>query len=514
MAGQSVRQIVERCQLGDRQAFGQLYTIMSDPLRQICRHYVADESVIDDLLHDSFFLIFSKINSLRDPSKAEAWMQKVTQNLSLVYLQKHKQQTSVTFDELKHPLTVPAQAAAPITYEEILNLVDTLPKSYQRVFRLSVLEGLSHQEIATLLNIEPHTSSAELHRAKKLLRQSLAVLLLSLLAICLPLGLWYALHQSSEESEPLAKKTPEQKVPVSSQEETMPVSAPPITSYVSVAHEIDTRRNYAGYGQTELSDSIPLLSSERIEADNKVTKSVETKDSIIVPEEDQQQTPLPRTVPSVTTMSPVNSASDDGEWIIALGYNGINGQQSFNLPYGEKDMNDPLLDTITHHRLPLTIALQVNKMLNRQISIGSGLQYTQLYSEMHLGNTYAWEEQHQRLRYLGIPLRMSWYPKRTRRLNIYASAQTTMELPLHAKQQKFSFVDRHQVDECEQNLTPSVQWSVGLGAGIEYRLTPVIGLFTEPSLQYFFKTGDGIDSWRSAHPASFSIPFGIRITIE
>lgn len=116
MAGQRVRQIVERCQLGDRQAFGQLYTIMSDPLRQICRHYVADESVIDDLLHDSFFLIFSKINSLRDPSKAEAWMQKVTQNLSLVYLQKHKQQTSVTFDELKHPLTVPAQAAAPITY--------------------------------------------------------------------------------------------------------------------------------------------------------------------------------------------------------------------------------------------------------------------------------------------------------------------------------------------------------------------------------------------------------------
>ena len=79
----------------------------------------------------------------------------------------------------------------PITYDEIMNHVDTLPKNYQRVFRLSVLEGLSHQEIAALLNIEPHTSSVRLFRAKHILRHSLAVLLLSPLAICLPLGLSY-----------------------------------------------------------------------------------------------------------------------------------------------------------------------------------------------------------------------------------------------------------------------------------------------------------------------------------
>ena len=43
MSEQSVRQIVERCQQGDREAFGQLYTAMSDRLRKVCRRYVTDE---------------------------------------------------------------------------------------------------------------------------------------------------------------------------------------------------------------------------------------------------------------------------------------------------------------------------------------------------------------------------------------------------------------------------------------------------------------------------------------
>ena len=177
-------------------------------------------------------------------------------------------------------------------------------------------------------------------------------------------------------------------------------------------------------------------------------------------------------------------------------------------------MNDPVLDTITHHRMPLTIALQVNKMLNKRLSIGSGVQYTQLYSETHLGNTYAWDEQRQRLHYLGIPLRMSWYPVRTRHWSIYGSVQALMEVPLKATQQKSRIIEGVQVDTKDLRLHPSLQWSVGIGAGLEYRLTPVIGIYAEPSIQYFFKTGDAIDTWRTAHPATFSVPFGIRITIE
>ena len=87
-----------------------------------------------------------------------------------------------------------------------------------------------------------------------------------------------------------------------------------------------------------------------------------------------------------------------------------------------------------------------------------------------------------------------------------------LELPLRSTLQRSSFVGGHQIETEPLRLSPSVQWSLGIGAGLEYRLTPVIGIYAEPSVQYFFKTSDGLDSYRTAHPVNFSIPFGIRIT--
>ena len=198
-----------------------------------------------------------------------------------------------------------------------------------------------------------------------------------------------------------------------------------------------------------------------------------------------------------------------------MAYRGISGQQDFSLPYGDADMNDPVMDSVTHHRMPLTIGLSVQRPLfNGQWSIGTGLQYTRLLSETHKGNTYIWEEQKQRLQYLGIPLRLSWHPVVTPRWNVYAAAHAMVELPLRSTLDRNIFVEGRRIETEDLRLKPSVQWSMGLGVGLEYRLTPVIGLYAEPSVDYFFKTGDGLDSWRTAYPAAFSLPFGIRITIK
>ena len=87
MRDASVKQIVERCMQGDQAAFGQLYTLTYPKLRKVCRQYISNKDDVDDVLHDAYYLIFTKINTLNDASKAEAWMQKVVQNLSLSYLQ-------------------------------------------------------------------------------------------------------------------------------------------------------------------------------------------------------------------------------------------------------------------------------------------------------------------------------------------------------------------------------------------------------------------------------------------
>ena len=503
-----MKQIVEQCQQGDREAFGQLYTLTYDRLRQMCRRYVSNESTIDDLLHDAYLLIFTKIGSLKDASKADAWMQRVVQNLALAYANHAKQQTVVALDSLQEPPAI-SETPPPIDYEEIMSLIGQLPESYQRVFRLSVFEGLSHQEIAELLNIEPHTSSADLFRAKEMLRRSLAILLLGLLAIGLPIGLWHLLETTPQPEPPRAEagrpqksqkpkeETPEPQKEMLERQETLAQRAIPTSVLPMTPKPIEI-------------DSTATIPTEVITTDTVPTESApkESAPKEFIPSETDHQNILVE-----TPISPVRTTSDTRDWMLAAAFSGIGSQQPFNLPYGEYGMNDPEMDTITHHRLPLTFSLSVNKMIGRKWAVGTGLQYTRLYSETQEGNTYSWTQKEQRLHYLGIPLRATWYPVKTSRWAVYTSAQTMLEWPIHSTLQKNIYVGGSLLESDKLRLTPSLQWSIGVTTGVEYRLSPVIGVYAEPSLQYFFKTGDAIDSYRTAHPATFSVPIGIRINI-
>lgn len=515
----SVKQIAERCRQGDQQAFGQLYTLTYDKLRSVCRRYISNEADVDDVLHDAYYLIFTKIGTLKDASKAEGWMQKVVQNLALTHLQQRKQQPAILLDNMVEKIAMPDSVASAELYEKIMARIDKLPNSYRRVFRLSVLEGMTHQQIAELLNIDPHTSSAQLFRAKKILRRSLVVLLLGLLAIGVPIGLWQWMKKLS--SPPIIPGEPRQTATLEPTDQekggsTQTVYPGQTDSLPRVNSQFRLGKLSVQTGQTIT--QVPLMS------DSALSIPVETpqKDSTEAPEQPQRQTEQEpqqpqkeqKTILETPDLPAMKAVTRQQEWTLAANFSGISGRQTFNLPYGEHGMNEPEMDTITHHRLPLTIALSVNKMLGNRWAVGTGLQYTQLYSETQAGNTYAWDQQLQRLHYLGIPLRAMWYPVNSSRWALYGTAQTMLELPVGSSLRQNTIIDGRQIEATQLKLDPSVQWSVGLGVGLEYRLSPVIGLYAEPSVQYFFKTGDGLNTYRTKHPATFSVPIGIRINIK
>jgi RNA polymerase sigma factor (sigma-70 family) len=56
--------------------------------------------------------------------------------------------------------------------EEILALLSDLPELYRLIFNLYEVEGYSHDEIASMLEIAPGTSRSHLSRAKLMLRKS------------------------------------------------------------------------------------------------------------------------------------------------------------------------------------------------------------------------------------------------------------------------------------------------------------------------------------------------------
>ena len=58
-----------------------------------------------------------------------------------------------------------------LSWEQLESIINRLPDGYGKVFRLNVLQGLSHKEIAKLLGISHLTSASQLHHAKALLRR-------------------------------------------------------------------------------------------------------------------------------------------------------------------------------------------------------------------------------------------------------------------------------------------------------------------------------------------------------
>ena len=79
--------------------------------------------------------------------------------------------------------------------------MDELPDGYRRIFKLSVIKGLSHKEIANLMGIEPHSSSSQLSRAKMMLRKLLSgYMALMLLVFVISVAIYrYIISKPSQE---------------------------------------------------------------------------------------------------------------------------------------------------------------------------------------------------------------------------------------------------------------------------------------------------------------------------
>jgi RNA polymerase sigma factor (sigma-70 family) len=136
-------------------------------MMKVIRQYVADYDMAQDVLHDGFIIILSQIQNLRNSETLEYWMATIMKNLSLHCL------SQIQFDDiLKEPeCETDAEDEYGLSYDDLLALIEQLPNGYRTVFRLAVLEGKSHHEIAEMLGISPHSSASQLARAKEKLRQ-------------------------------------------------------------------------------------------------------------------------------------------------------------------------------------------------------------------------------------------------------------------------------------------------------------------------------------------------------
>ena len=144
------------------------------------------------------------------------------------------------------------------------------------------------------------------------------------------------------------------------------------------------------------------------------------------------------------------------------------------------------------HRLPMSLGLSVYYQLNPRLAFQTGVNYTYLYSEFSTPlypNIY----REQKLHYLGVPVGLSWQFWKTSGFSFYLSGSVMLQKCLNEK---------------------PWQWSFNASAGAEYAITPLLGLYLEPSLGYYFHDGTSFEHYYKEHPLAPSIEFGLRLHIS
>jgi RNA polymerase sigma-70 factor, ECF subfamily len=159
---------------GDHQAYGVLVDRYKNAIYHHCFAIVRNEDVAEDIAQETFITAYYKLHLYKPQYRLSTWLFKIATNKALTWLKKAGREMAAD-DELiariasHHP--GPDKLAE---FSELHTAVDKLRPKHRAVISLYYWQGLSYQDIATVLAVPVGSVRAWIHRAKQELRKELS----------------------------------------------------------------------------------------------------------------------------------------------------------------------------------------------------------------------------------------------------------------------------------------------------------------------------------------------------
>lgn len=551
-----IEKLLEKVKAGDTDALKIIYERYSPMMRSICFSITKeDEDTINDLVQDAFVLTYYSLSKLKDNSKFKEWCAAITKNTALKHLEKKSKLQTIPFSSIMdEELEVEGalQTDSLLHENDILELVNSLPTGYGKVFRMSVIEGFSHKEIADKLGIEPHSSSSQLARAKAMLRNMIdkrALAAISIILISIPLCKYLFWKKTVEE-----KKLPTANV---GRKNNNKIDKPELESISS-----QTNRYVANTFITKKKQKCKISLDSIVKSNEWKNEDTIRNIAIIIEERD---TTLSDTtsmfIPQIenyivadttrhkknkwqflATGSLGSALAQNVYKLIASNNNGlpdpdgptpiipnkISTWEDYYKHLQQKEHEGMSADTLAlmtiakhnsgkiveheQHDKPITFGISLTKNIGKNWSLGTGIQYSLLKSNFTLGEGEYFINRVQKVHYLGIPLSTSYKWFNSKNWSAYSSVGIIFNIPMYGKNNEQYVTGTTVPYKDSWHFTPSVQWSVGVGTGLQYNFAPNWSMYLEPSFNWYIPNGSTVHTIWTEHPFSISVPFGIRFT--
>ncbi|MDQ1164332.1 MULTISPECIES: RNA polymerase sigma factor [unclassified Flavobacterium] len=171
---QEETKIIKLAVENNRQAQQQIYSKFSSKMLSVCRQYIKDIQLAEDVMITAFMKVFTNLKNFEHKGSFEGWIRRIMVNECISYLRVQKKVkfaedeffVEESFNEIDSQFTV----------EQIQYLIDALPDGYKMVFNLYAIEGYKHNEIAKMLGINEGTSKSQLSHARKMLQTQISIL--------------------------------------------------------------------------------------------------------------------------------------------------------------------------------------------------------------------------------------------------------------------------------------------------------------------------------------------------
>lgn len=169
-----IEALVRRAQAGDHRAFESLYERTSGRIYALSMRMCGSPQEAEELTQDVFVRAWEKLSLFRGESKFTTWLHRLAVNL---ILQQRKRRATITGREIgsddlerygQH-----ASACFPGTRVDIERAIAGLPEGAREVLVLRDIEGYKYRDVAEMKGVAVGTVKAQVHRARKLVREAL-----------------------------------------------------------------------------------------------------------------------------------------------------------------------------------------------------------------------------------------------------------------------------------------------------------------------------------------------------
>jgi len=162
--------LITACRKMHRDSQRQVYELLAPKLYHTCKRYLKSEEHIEEAVADAFYTIFTKLDQLKESKAFEAWARKIAVNHCLLSL-KRNVNFNIYIEDMSRASEPHEAQHVGLEEEDLLNLLEYLPEGCRTVFNLFAIEGYSHKEIATMLNISEGTSKSQLNVSRTKLKE-------------------------------------------------------------------------------------------------------------------------------------------------------------------------------------------------------------------------------------------------------------------------------------------------------------------------------------------------------